>query len=374
MSDARTHRLMPETTFAGRFRVDRVIGEGAMGTVYLAIEDLEGGEERPCALKVLKPSHASAESKHRERFAREARVGDRIGSPHVVKVFDAGYDEATGLDWLAMELLEGLSLTLYLDRRDPSPTVRRRLLRQLFEAIAAAHRAGVIHRDLKPDNLFVVDIDGEPSLKVLDFGVAKTLRASMVASATEGGLGTPLWTAPEQGKRGVIQPSVDVWALGLLTFYLLSGKVYWYYANQPSASMLDIAQEMLRAPIAAASTRAEQLEVADRIPALLDDWFAHCVVRDPAERFEDADQAHAALEEVLAGRPSTRPPSAKDHGSEASTPSSDGEAATSGSPPSSATATDEDPKGAPVALIVALLVVLLALGLAMADSFSWIFR
>ncbi|MCA9619561.1 MAG: serine/threonine protein kinase, partial [Myxococcales bacterium] len=177
MSDARTHRLMPETTFAGRFRVDRVIGEGAMGTVYLAIEDLEGGEERPCALKVLKPSHASAESKHRERFAREARVGDRIGSPHVVKVFDAGYDEATGLDWLAMELLEGLSLTLYLDRRDPSPTVRRRLLRQLFEAIAAAHRAGVIHRDLKPDNLFVVDIDGEPSLKVLDFGVAKTLRA-----------------------------------------------------------------------------------------------------------------------------------------------------------------------------------------------------
>ncbi|HHH27357.1 MAG TPA: serine/threonine protein kinase [Polyangiaceae bacterium] len=303
MSEAKTHRLMPDTIFAGRYRIVSSIGEGAMGTVYLA-EVVDRDEER-CAIKVLKPKIASEHSKGTERFAREAKVGERIGSPHVVDVLDAGFDEATGLHWLAMEYLEGLHLTEFIHEHDPSVAVRHRLLDQLFDAIAAAHRAGVVHRDLKPDNIFVVGPDDEPTVKVLDFGVAKTLREQMHASQTEGGLGTPLWTAPEQGKGGEhIRPSVDVWALGLLTFHVLTGKLFWFHANDDRSSMLDIATEMLRDAIPPASERAKQLDVADRIPPHLDGWLARCVVREAEERFANAGEAHAGLKEVLAGRPS----------------------------------------------------------------------
>lgn len=311
MSEAKTHRLMPDSTFAGRYRIVSSIGEGAMGTVYLA-ETLGGSgdddEPERCAIKILKPKIASEHAKGTERFAREAKVGERIDSPHVVEVLDAGFDEATGLHWLAMELLEGLHLTEFIRERDPSPDVRHRLLDELFDAIAAAHRSGVIHRDLKPDNIFVVGVDSEPTVKVLDFGVAKTLREQMHASQTEGGLGTPLWTAPEQGKGGEhIRASVDVWALGLLTFHVLTGKLFWFHANDERSSMLDIATEMLRDAIPPASERAEQLGVADRIPPHLDGWLARCVVRDADQRFADAGEAHAGLKEVLAGRPSSMP-------------------------------------------------------------------
>lgn len=325
MSEAKTHRLMPDTTFAGRFRVSASIGEGAMGTVYLA-QTLDGGEAR--ALKVLKPSIANEQLKGTERFAREAKVGDRIDSEHIIRVFDTGFDEATGLHWLAMEYLDGLPLTAFLEQHQPSDAVRRHLLDQLFSAIAAAHRAGVIHRDLKPDNLFVVDLEREPELKVLDFGVAKTLHASMVASRTEGGLGTPLWTAPEQGKGGEhIRPSVDVWALGLLTFYVLTDKLFWFHANDERSSMLDIATEMLRDDIPLASERARQLEVEGRLPDHLDDWLARCVHRDPEARFADAGRAQAALGEVFAGRPpppSDRPPPTATSSPEADAPRDDG--------------------------------------------------
>ena len=279
-----------------------------MGTVYLAKVIAAAGDEQRCAVKILKPKIASEHTKGRERFAREAKVGERIDSPHVVEVLDAGFDEATGLHWLSMELLEGVHLTEFIQGHDPSQDVRYRLLDELFDAIAAAHRSGVIHRDLKPDNIFVVGLDEEPTIKVLDFGVAKTLREEMHASQTEGGLGTPLWTAPEQGKGGEhIRPSVDVWALGLLTFHVLTGKLFWFHANDDRSSMLDIATEMLRDAIPPASERAHRLGVADRIPPHLDGWFARCVVRDADARFADAGEAHAGLKEVLAGRPSSMP-------------------------------------------------------------------
>jgi serine/threonine protein kinase len=301
VSKAKIHRLMPDTTFAGRFHVESMIGEGAMGTVYLA---KRLADAQVTALKILKPAVAESQLKSTERFAREAKVGDRIGDPNIVEVFDTGFDETTGLHWLAMEYLDGLPLTEYLKSHDPSADLRLRLLAQLFGAIAAAHRAGVIHRDLKPDNLFVVDLESAPTLKVLDFGVAKTLREEMQASQTEGGLGTPLWTAPEQGKGGKhIRPSGDVWALGLLTFYLLTNKMFWFHANDDRSSMLDIAMEMLRSPIPLASARAAELEVADRLPAGLDPWFARCIDRDVDARFEEAGSAWDALQAAFGGGP-----------------------------------------------------------------------
>ena len=312
VSRAKTHRLMPESQFADAYKVIRTMGEGAMGTVY---EVTRLRDARRCALKVLKPSIADGE-KSAERFGREARVGETIDSPHVVEVFDAGFDEQTGLHWLSMEYLEGRNLGDHLTERSPDRAERMRLIEELFDAMTAAHRAGVIHRDLKPENVFVVDTPAGPLLKVLDFGVAKTMRAGMVASATEGGLGTPLWTAPEQGKGGEhIRPAVDVWALGLLTFFVLTGKMYWLHANQQGSSMLDLAKEMLRDAIEAPSQRASQIGADGSVPSGLDGWFERCVNREQSLRYVDAGEAWAALAPILAGagsealRPSEPPES-----------------------------------------------------------------
>lgn len=288
---AKVHRLLPNTEFAKAFRVQRVIGEGAMGTVYLVTRL---GDGKDVALKVLKPSIAADDDRATARFAREAIVGDRIGNDHVVDVLDAGFDDETGLHWLSMEYLDGMALPAYLDHNTPTDDDKRTLVSHLFDAMAAAHRAGVLHRDLKPENIVVAHTT-EPVLKVLDFGVAKTFAPHMGASATEGGLGTPLWAAPEQGKGGThMRPSVDVWALGLLTFFIFTGKIYWQHANEKRSSMLDIAQEMLLSPIVLPSERAAALGVNGWPPAL-DTWFMTCVDRDAAQRFPDADHARAAL-------------------------------------------------------------------------------
>ncbi len=287
------HRLMPDSVFTQAFRVVRAIGEGAIGTVYLATRV---GDGKPVAVKVLKPSAADDE-RMAERFLREARVGDRIGHEHVVKVFDTGFDERTGLHWISMEYLEGQPLGDFIAGR-PDPAVRVSLLGQLFDAMAAAHRAGVIHRDLKPENVFVVDGSPQPVLKVLDFGIAKFVGPSMSASLTEEGLGTPMWTAPEQGKRGNVHPAADVWSLGLLTFFTLTGTIFWRHATGAASSMIDIVQEMLLEPIPAASQRAAELG-ATGLPLGFDAWFARAVHRDPAHRFPTADHARAALFPLL---------------------------------------------------------------------------
>jgi eukaryotic-like serine/threonine-protein kinase len=288
---ATTHRLLAGSEFAGAYRIVRAIGHGAMGTVYLA-ERLDGSGN--CALKVLKPSVAR-DPRAGERFAREARVGERIGDPRVVEVVATGFDDKTSLHWLAMELVDGLPLGDWWKQRAPEVEVRVALVRQLGDVMAAAHRAGVIHRDLKPENIMVVDRPDGPEMKLLDFGVAKTFMPSMIASATEGGLGTPLWTAPEQAKGGELRPSVDVWAIGLLGFYLLTGKIYWRHANDKGASMLDLAVEMLKEPIAPASERAAALGVPDVLSPGFDGWFFRCVERDAQKRFADAVEARDAF-------------------------------------------------------------------------------
>jgi serine/threonine-protein kinase len=217
----------------------------------------------------------------------------------VVDVLDAGFDEETELHWLSMEYLDGKALPAFLAEDAPDAGARRVLLEHLFNAMAAAHGAGVLHRDLKPENVVVTGSASAPLLKVLDFGVAKTFRPQMAASATEGGLGTPVWAAPEQGKGGEhIRPAVDVWALGLLTFFILTGKLYWLHANSEKSSMLDLAQEMLQAPIVPPSARAAEMGLQSW-PTALDAWFLQCVDREPDRRFHDAAHARAALFPLL---------------------------------------------------------------------------
>jgi serine/threonine protein kinase len=294
----------PGTTFAGRFLVDAFVGQGAMGFVYRVTDRANGAT---CALKVMNVD-LKAEPDFERRFLVEAKIGASIPSPHVVRVLDSGVDAATALPWFSMELLEGEDLHRLLEHAELDEATAKLLLRQLFATMSAAHAANVVHRDLKPENLFAVKgAPGDPpTLKVLDFGVAKVFRETTTVGGTRAGLGSPLWVAPEQGKQGqTIRPPADVWALGLITYRLLAGKVYWLGARE-GTSAFDLAIEMLRAPLVAPSARSAEIGARDLGPAF-DRWFLRAVNRDPLQRFPDAASGFEALEPILTGTSPSAP-------------------------------------------------------------------
>ncbi|WP_437893988.1 protein kinase domain-containing protein [Sorangium sp. So ce124] len=283
----------------GEFRIVRPLSAGGMGAVYIA-EQASTGKLR--ALKLMHPQ-LCADARLRERFEQEARVGALVESDHVVQVIGAGVDAASGVPWLAMELLEGEDLSQRMKRSGllPAQDVHE-IFRQLCHALGAAHRAGVVHRDMKPQNVFLAKTQSATarwSVKVLDFGIAKiAAEASTMATAS---LGTPLWMAPEQtDARGQISPATDVWALGLIAFALLTGRMYWRAANDPMGTAMPVLlREILFEPIDPASVRATALGRAGCIVHPFDAWFARCVAREPSQRFQTAQEAFDALGPAL---------------------------------------------------------------------------
>jgi len=294
-------RVEVGAVFARQFRVQRVLAEGGMGTVYVA-EQLSTGKLR--ALKVLLPEIV-ADPRLREQFTQEARVGSMIGSAHIVDVVAAGVDEFTGLPWLAMELLEGEDLSAIVERHGGlAPEHVRAVFEQLGEALGAAHRAGVIHRDLKPENVFLArsSIRGVPfMLKVLDFGIARLAAQSAAPVSTTRALGSPLWLAPEQAQTGAaLYPCTDVWPLGLLAYHLLTGRYFWRAANVEAINLTALLVEVTIEALPPASVRAAEHQVTHRLPQGFDAWFARCVVREPERRFADGAEACEALAALLA--------------------------------------------------------------------------
>jgi eukaryotic-like serine/threonine-protein kinase len=290
-------RYSPGSTFAQRFRIVAYLGQGSMGSVYRA-ELLESGQV--VALKIVNLGVAQ-DPRALRRFEREAGSGSRIASPYVARTLDSGTLEEGSIAWLAMEFAEGESFDTWLRARPQlSATEARRVLAQLFSAMAVAHAAGIVHRDLKPENVRVSGDAEAPSVKLLDFGIAKDFGIDTLSGTTPG-LGTPLWTAPEQAREGYAPlPSADVWALGLLTFFALTGVPYWRHAGK-QASMADLALELLRGEIEPASRRSRELGTGAKLPVGFDTWFSRAVHRDPAQRFSDAAEAWQALEPLLGG-------------------------------------------------------------------------
>jgi serine/threonine protein kinase len=285
--------------FAGDYRIERLLGEGGMGGVYVATQ-LSTSAQR--ALKLMQP-HLALDATLCRRFEQEARISTRIRSDHVVQVLAAGVDEETRTPYIVMELLEGETLAALAERAAPLPPAQvAELFLQLCHALAAAHAVGVVHRDLKPENVFVATSQrpGVPfTVKVLDFGIAK-LVADAGTKSTEP-LGTPLWMSPEQTQPDQpVTPASDVWALGLLAFYLLTGRPLWRGLDRATNPVMLLRQIAID-PLPAASERAAELGVAHLIPAGFDAWFARSVVREPGARFRDAGEAQAALAEILGG-------------------------------------------------------------------------
>jgi serine/threonine protein kinase len=276
--------------FAGDFRILEPLSAGGMGTVYLA-EQLSTGKRR--ALKLM---HAELEQipKLRERFAKEARVGGSIRSQHVVEVVAAGVDERSNTPWIAMELLSGEDLSAFVARQGALPfSATVVLLRQVCHALGAAHAAGIVHRDLKPENVFLARAERADvpfTIKLLDFGIAK-----LVSELTRTQVvGTLLFMAPEQLEGRGIVPATDVWALGLVAFYLMTGKHYWLLDVGPA----EMIAQIRGGAVEPASSRARRLGAPRAMPLQFDAWFARALDLDPARRFANAERAFAAFSRI----------------------------------------------------------------------------
>jgi serine/threonine protein kinase len=307
-----TLSLEPGQIIDREYKVERLLSQGGMGAVYV-VEHVTTGKRR--ALKVML-SHLVRDQASRDRFEREARIGARIESDNVVEVVDAGVDEATGLPFLVMELLDGVDLDHVIESQKIIPPKGvADIVDQLCDALGRGHAIGVVHSDLKPENVFLEKPRRRGvafTVKVMDFGIAKLISDEVREARVTTPMGSPLWMAPEQTQRGAaITPATDVWALGLLVYRMLTGVSYWRGANAPDGkvSVGTMVLEVVVQPLDLASLRAREMGVAALLPAGFDGWFARCVVREQEQRFANAALAWDALEPVLAGasRASTVP-------------------------------------------------------------------
>ena len=207
-------QLVENLVVAGRFRLNRLIGRGGMGSVWHATHL---GLDIPCAVKFIEGEFAAL-AEAQARFEREAKAAAQLRSPHVVQILDHGVWENT--PYIAMELLEGEDLGKRLTKLGTLPPAEiNAIIQQVARALTKAHQAGIVHRDLKPDNIFLVRDDDREIVKVLDFGIAKKNTTGLdTGNNTKTGamLGTPYYMSPEQaqGTKGVDWRS-DLWSLGV---------------------------------------------------------------------------------------------------------------------------------------------------------------
>ncbi len=279
----------------GSYRLEALLGEGAMGKVWRACHVRLG---REVAIKVLNPEYV-ARPDVVQRFFREARVVNDIDHEHIVEVTD--FVEAPGIAYLVMELLEGTSLReLMKGRRRKWPPLARGLeiMAQVCDALEAAHQKGVVHRDLKPDNVFVVKRGGEDFAKVLDFGVAKLRDVSDDHAATHTGmiLGTPLYMSPEQALGRDVDRAADVWSAGVVLYELLSGTAP--FQAESFVELATLLRDEPPKPLPARTPRGE------RVPQTLSYVVMRCLEKQPSDRI----RSMAALAEALRAPGFARPP------------------------------------------------------------------
>jgi eukaryotic-like serine/threonine-protein kinase len=274
------------TLLAGRYRLLEQLGEGGMGSVWKA-EHLVTHSH--VAIKIVDPDVARLEF-NLNRFLREAKTLASLRSPNVVKVIDFGSD--SDAPYLVMELLEGQTLGRRLiEQRRLSLGETSRIMHDVCAAMALVHEQGLIHRDLKPENIFLCNTGEQSVTKVVDFGIAKSLRGDMTASMkTRTGhmLGTPSYMSPEQC-RGLkdIDHRADLWALGVIAYECLVGKVPF-----EGEVLGDLLLRICMDPLPIPSDHAKGL------PSTFDAWFAKAVARDRSIRFQSAVELSAALSEL----------------------------------------------------------------------------
>ena len=268
------------TLFDGRYRIVRKLGTGGMANVYLAEDEVLG---RRVAIKILNDRHAG-DDQFVERFRREAKNSASLSHPNIVSIYDRG--EAEGTYYIAMEYLDGRSLKELIVARGPAPVnVAIDYARQILAALRFAHRHGIVHRDIKPHNVLV---DAEGRLKVTDFGIARAGASQM----TEAGsiIGTAQYLSPEQAKGAPVDQTSDLYSVGVVLYELLTGVVP-FTGDTP----VEIAMKHLSsAPEPPSLRRAE-------VPRDLDKVVLRALAKDPADRYQSAEEMDADLARVASG-------------------------------------------------------------------------
>ncbi len=294
------------TTLDSRYEIERKLGEGGMGVVFLARHSVI---EKLVAVKVLKREVARDQSVVK-RFVQEAKSASRIGHPNIVDVTDFG-TTPDGMTYSVMEFVQGHTLHQLIAQDAPMPPSRvLPIVAQIAKALGAAHDKGIIHRDLKPDNVFVIDRDGRRDfVKIVDFGIAKVLDGPSGDGPrlTRAGavFGTPEYMAPEQAAgRGDIDHRADIYSLGIILYELLIGRV----PHKGDNMMRTLAMQMLD-PLVPPRKAAPELEIS----AELESVVLKALAKKPDERYQSMHELVRGLEGVSGGVPLTQPlnPSAR---------------------------------------------------------------
>ena len=225
--------VTPGIVVDGRYRVQRLIGRGGIGLVYLCHHEVL---EKPVAMKVLRPEYAEQPDVI-ERFVNEARAASAIKSAHIVNTLDVG-SLPSGAPYFVMEYIDAETLATRLQNEHALPLFEAlEVARQMADGLAAAHGAGIVHRDLKPENVFVGrQADGSLAVKIFDFGVAKVTRAKSRLTHVGAIFGTPSYMSPEQARGQTVDPRTDVYAIGVMLFEMIAGRPP-YEGDDPLAVM-----------------------------------------------------------------------------------------------------------------------------------------
>ena len=273
--------MLERNQFVGAYRILECIGRGAMGAVYRAEHELIG---RRVALKVIRPEMAR-HPEAIELFFREARAANQMAHPNIIQITDLVKGDGTTPSFMVMEHLDGFTLRAVLDQEGRlEPRRMLEIAEAIASAMAAAHEAGVIHRDLKPDNIFLCHPDG--SVKILDFGIARLVGSHQPEPGDSLACGTPLYISPEQAGADAIDERTDIYSLGALLYEALAGRPVFegegirdlltaHIADPPEALVLEGAG-------------------ASRLAALV----MRCLEKSPEDRPPSMDDVVATLRDI----------------------------------------------------------------------------
>jgi eukaryotic-like serine/threonine-protein kinase len=272
------------TSVAGRYRIERRLGAGGMSTVFMATDAVL---ERPVAVKLL-AEHLAEDEAFVARFRREALSAARLQHPNIVQVFDSGNDPESGRHYIVMEYVDGPSCAdLLREHRQLEVEQTVDVARDACHGLDYAHRAGVVHRDVKPGNLL---ISGETGItKLADFGIAKAAEQTRITQVGSV-LGTAAYLSPEQARGEEAGPASDIYSLGVCAYQFLTGRLPHEYSSLTELALKQ--QQDLVPPIR---------EFRREVPAELDDAIRLCLERDPGSRYRSGLELAEALEAGLHG-------------------------------------------------------------------------
>ncbi|WP_314451434.1 Stk1 family PASTA domain-containing Ser/Thr kinase [uncultured Microbacterium sp.] len=281
---------------SGRYRVDDLIGRGGMASVYRGYDQTLG---RTVAIKILK-SDLAGDAAFRTRFRLEAQAASRMAHPTIVRVFDAGEDAETGVDgverpvpYIVMELVHGRLLKDVIGQGKVPTDDALRYVDGILEALEYSHRAGVVHRDIKPGNVMITE---SGRVKVMDFGIARAVSdSSSTVAETTAIVGTAAYFSPEQAKGESVDARADLYSTGVVLYELLTGRTP-FRGDTPVAVAY---QHVSEAPLPPS-------EIDESIPRALDAIVLRALAKDPFQRPQDAASFREALDETADGKAPTK--------------------------------------------------------------------